>query len=152
MPVVVAIADYENILSYHIGAFLLMGTLLVIYQLLGLKKPLVSTWLLPGGSFSRPQYRIINPPTPKGSEKTKDGKSTIIVKMLDHHRSLTMITVCMAILAVDFPPIFKRSLCKTEELGISLMDVGVALVTLNSGIASNKARPWWPAQNKLTLL
>jgi hypothetical protein len=53
-----------------------------------------------------------------------------------------MIAVVIAILAVDFPPIFYRSLCKTEEVGISLMDTGVALITLNAGITGNKARPW----------
>jgi len=78
----------------------------------------------------------------------KLGKSSVHILFLDHDRSLTMITVCLAILAVDFPPIFPRTMCKTEEFGISLMDVGVALVTLNSGIAGNKARPWFKHQNK----
>lgn len=55
---------------------------------------------------------------------------------------MTMLCVVLAILQVDFPPIFARSLCKTEEYNISLMDVGVALITLNSGMSSRKARPW----------
>lgn len=50
--------------------------------------------------------------------------------------------VVIAILAVDFPPIFSRSLCKSEELGISTMDTGVALITLNAGMSNQKARPW----------
>lgn len=53
-----------------------------------------------------------------------------------------MIAVTMAILAVDFPPIFYRTMCKSEEIGISLMDTGVALITLNAGISGLKARPW----------
>lgn len=53
-----------------------------------------------------------------------------------------MLAVVIAILAVDFPPIFDRKLCKTEEIGISLMDTGVALITLNAGISGPKARPW----------
>ena len=53
-----------------------------------------------------------------------------------------MLAVVIAILAVDLPMIFKRELCKTEEFGISLMDTGVALITLNSGMSSRKARPW----------
>lgn len=55
-----------------------------------------------------------------------------------------MLAVVIAILAVDFPPIFYRSLCKSEELGISLMDTGVALITLNAGMSGMKARPWTP--------
>ena len=57
-------------------------------------------------------------------------------------KALTIIAVVIAILAVDFPSIFYRSLCKSEELGISLMDTGVALITLNAGISGMKARPW----------
>ena len=55
---------------------------------------------------------------------------------------MTMVAVIIAILAVDFPEIFARELCKTEEFGVSLMDVGVSLITLNSGMSSRKARPW----------
>jgi len=54
-----------------------------------------------------------------------------------------MLCVVLAILQVDFPPIFARSLCKTEEFNISLMDTGVALITLNSGMSGRKARPWF---------
>ena len=53
-----------------------------------------------------------------------------------------MLSVTMAILSVDLPPIFRRSLCKTEEYGLGLMDCGVALITLNSGMSGRKARPW----------
>ena len=60
---------------------------------------------------------------------------------------MTMLPVVIAILAVDFPMIFKRELCKTEEFGISLMDTGVALITLNSGMSSRKARPWNQARS-----
>lgn len=54
-----------------------------------------------------------------------------------------MLGVTVAILAIDFPAIFQRSHAKTEEYGISLMDSGVALITLNAGISSRKARPWY---------
>jgi len=53
-----------------------------------------------------------------------------------------MLIVVYAILAVDFPLVFQRSLCKTEEYGISLMDTGVAMITLNAGMTSRMARPW----------
>jgi len=69
-------------------------------------------------------------------------KKTLFVWIFIHLKALTMIAVVIAILAVDFPPIFYRTLCKTEEVGISLMDTGVALITLNAGITGNKARPW----------
>jgi len=59
-----------------------------------------------------------------------------------------MTVICLAILQIDFPTIFARSSCKTEEFGISLMDTGVALVTLGSGISSSKARPWYFDQCK----
>lgn len=68
----------------------------------------------------------------------------IFIWPLMHVKSLTMLAVVIAILAVDFPVIFNRSLCKTEELGISLMDTGVSLITLNSGMSGIKARPWIP--------
>ena len=62
---------------------------------------------------------------------------------------MTMLAVVIAILAVDFPIIFKRELCKTEEFGVFLMDTGVALITLNSGMSSRKARPWNQARSCL---
>jgi len=54
-----------------------------------------------------------------------------------------MMATCVAILGIDFPAIFLRANCKSEEYGVSLMDAGVALITLNSGISSRKARPWF---------
>ena len=60
---------------------------------------------------------------------------------------MTMVAVIIAILAVDFPEIFARELCKTEEFGVSLMDVGVSLITLNSGMSNRKARPWLEAKS-----
>ena len=69
-------------------------------------------------------------------------KHTLFVWIFVHLKALTMIAVIFAILAVDLPSIFDRTLCKTEELGLSLMDTGVALITLNAGISGAKARPW----------
>jgi len=54
-----------------------------------------------------------------------------------------MVGVTVAILGIDFPSIFQRSNSKSEEYGISLMDSGVALITLNAGISSRKGRPWY---------
>ena len=58
-------------------------------------------------------------------------------------KASTMFGVTFAILAVDFPPIFERIHSKSEEFGISVMDAGVALITLNAGVTSRKARPWF---------
>jgi glucosaminylphosphatidylinositol acyltransferase len=54
-----------------------------------------------------------------------------------------MVAITVAILGIDFPAIFLRSNSKSEEYGISLMDIGVAVITLNAGISSRKARPWY---------
>jgi hypothetical protein len=54
-----------------------------------------------------------------------------------------MCGVTVGILAIDFPAIYERIHSKSEEYGISVMDSGVALVTLNAGLSSRKARPWY---------
>ena len=63
-----------------------------------------------------------------------------------------MVGVAVAILGVDFPAIFQRTNSKSEEYGISLMDSGVALITLNAGISPRKARPWYYKQNRTSIL
>ncbi len=63
-----------------------------------------------------------------------------------------MLGTTVAILAIDFPSIFERAHSKSEEFGISVMDSGVALITLNAGLSSRKARPWFQATNKQSLL
>lgn len=76
------------------------------------------------------------------NKPTIPNRKTVFVHFVSDLKSKTMLAVVIAILAVDFPPIFSRVLCKSEELGISLMDTGVALITLNAGISGAKARPW----------
>ncbi len=49
---------------------------------------------------------------------------------------MIMIYTCVAILAVDFPLIFPRINCKTEDYGWALMDVGVSSVMIASGISN----------------
>ena len=72
-----------------------------------------------------------------------EGKFMLYIWPFAHVKTMTMLAVVIAILAVDFPDIFYRTLCKTEELGISLMDTGVALITLNAGMSGPRARPWF---------
>ena len=84
------------------------------------------------------------------SEKTKDEEKvyqSIFIDIYEQQKAMTMVAVIIAILAVDFPEIFARELCKTEEFGVSLMDVGVSLITLNSGMSNRKARPWLGVKN-----
>ena len=74
-------------------------------------------------------------------EKKDEGKFMLYIWPFAHLKTTTMLAVVIAILAVDFPDIFYRTLCKTEELGISLMDTGVALITINAGMSGPRARP-----------
>lgn len=82
-------------------------------------------------------------------------------KFVTYFRSLTMILVTVAILAVDFP-IFPRKYAKTEQFGHSLMDVGVAAFIFQSAIGSrmakssssgrtlsNHSRPWYLTSTSL---
>ena len=47
-----------------------------------------------------------------------------------------MLTTVLAILIIDFPLLFERYLCKVEDHGWSLMDVGVSAVMFSTGIAN----------------
>lgn len=51
-------------------------------------------------------------------------------------KSMSMIITCATIMAVDYPKIFPRKLCKTEDAGYSFMDSGVALVMIFSGMTN----------------
>lgn len=51
-------------------------------------------------------------------------------------KSMSMIITCVTIMAVDYPKIFPRKLCKTEDAGWSFMDSGVALVMIFSGMTN----------------
>lgn len=88
--------------------------------------------------IGQPIYEI-NTKTETNSENVSH---QVIVGTYSQYKAMTMFVVVQAILAVDLPTIFDRKMCKTEEFGASLMDVGVALITLNSGMTSRKARPW----------
>jgi glucosaminylphosphatidylinositol acyltransferase len=63
-----------------------------------------------------------------------------------------MLGTTTAILAIDFPSIFERNHSKSEEFGISVMDSGVALITILAGISSRKARPWHQKTLKMNIL
>lgn len=48
-------------------------------------------------------------------------------------KSMLLVGMSFILIAVDFPSIFPRYFCKTEEFGVSLMDVGAAGVIMTSG-------------------
>lgn len=73
----------------------------------------------------------------------KLGKQSVRVTFWSQVKTTTMLGTTIAILAIDFPSIFARGHAKSEEFGISVMDSGVALITLNAGLSSRKARPWF---------
>ena len=62
-------------------------------------------------------------------------------------KTICMCLTCIAIMAVDFPPLFKRFLCKTEEEGWGLMDVGVGSLMITAGWSS-KLCTTWPLSKK----
>ena len=135
MPVVVAMAYYEHIMAFHVSEAIAIASMLLIHSLSGRKERILTTWLSFGGSNTTNQlYKITSNP--------KTGASSVQVTIYDQQKAMTMLAVVMAILSVDLPPIFGRRLCKTEEFGMGLMDSGVALITLNSGMSGRKARPW----------
>jgi len=51
-------------------------------------------------------------------------------------KSISICLTCVSIMAVDYPPLFPRFLCKTEDYGWSLMDVGVSSVVVTSGLSN----------------
>ncbi|TNV73141.1 hypothetical protein FGO68_gene4849 [Halteria grandinella] len=76
----------------------------------------------------------------KGEEKEKPENVIINIQFITNQRALLLVATVVSILAVDFPLIFPRRLCKTEEFGISLMDVGVGSVMFSSGLTQRKIR------------
>ena len=57
-------------------------------------------------------------------------------KLVGYYKLVTMICTVCAILVVDFPVLFDRSLCKAEDYGWALMDVGVSSIMLSMGASS----------------
>jgi phosphatidylinositol glycan class W len=76
-----------------------------------------------------------------------DGQSKVEVTFWNQVKATTMLGTVLAIVAVDFPFLFQRMHTKSEEYGISVMDSGVALITINAGLSSRKARPWFKQPN-----
>jgi len=58
---------------------------------------------------------------------------------IEHRRSIITIGTCFSILAVDFV-VFPRKYAKTENRGVSIMDMGVGLYVYGSAMVSQIAR------------
>lgn len=56
--------------------------------------------------------------------------------MITTVKAVTNVLTCIAIMAVDFPPLFNRKLTKTEESGWSMMDVGVSSLIILGALGS----------------
>ena len=78
-----------------------------------------------------------NKQTP-GSQLDTPTTSTSL-NYLNHTRGTSMIMICAAILAVDFP-IFPRRLAKTHLFGYSLMDAGVGALVYGQGLVACRRR------------
>eukprot|EP00352_Strombidinopsis_acuminata_P001976 CAMPEP_0176402910 /NCGR_PEP_ID=MMETSP0126-20121128/49668_1 /TAXON_ID=141414 ORGANISM="Strombidinopsis acuminatum, Strain SPMC142" /NCGR_SAMPLE_ID=MMETSP0126 /ASSEMBLY_ACC=CAM_ASM_000229 /LENGTH=214 /DNA_ID=CAMNT_0017780835 /DNA_START=520 /DNA_END=1164 /DNA_ORIENTATION=+ len=76
------------------------------------------------------------------NKRKPDGLKSVRFGCIQVTKGAAMVCTVYGILAVDFPAAYPRALAKTEQYGLSVMDFGVAYVTLNSGYASRYARPW----------
>lgn len=63
------------------------------------------------------------------------------LEYLTLYRSSILYLTFIAILAVDFPSLFPRRFCKTEEKGYGLMDVGAASFCISAGLVG--AKHYW---------
>ena len=116
-------------LNDHINEIALITVLLTLFLHFISRKNnpmLVNIW-------SRPN------PSPAFDLKVNDaGEITYIrIHAITIGKSICNVLTCIAIMAVDFPPLFNRKLCKTEEEGWALMDVGVSSLMI-SAAWSNK--------------
>ena len=66
----------------------------------------------------------------------KDKITSVRFKLIGYYKVTCMICTVCAILAVDFPVLFDRSLCKAEDYGWALMDIGVSSIILSMGASS----------------
>lgn len=70
-------------------------------------------------------------------KSTENGEiNSVRIGFLSPFKSSMMITTITAIMAVDYPIIFERYLCKTEDDGWGLMDVGVSATMFCTGITN----------------
>lgn len=62
------------------------------------------------------------------------------LRFVAEYRAVVLAATCVAILAVDFPSLYSRSHAKTEEYGVSLMDLGTGCITFSSAICSKQTQ------------
>lgn len=61
---------------------------------------------------------------------------SVRIHSVTHYKASTILITVLAIMAVDYPLLFDRWLCKSEDHGWALMDVGVSAVMFSSGFAN----------------
>ena len=77
-----------------------------------------------------------NPNSALSLELEGESIKQIRVHSVTNFKASVMLTTVLAILIIDFPLLFERYLCKVEDHGWALMDVGVSAVMFSTGIAN----------------
>lgn len=82
-------------------------------------------------------FRSANPTPIAELEVDEKGQVKRYVNMsLNTFKAQAMLMTIMAIFTVDFPMFFDRPLCKTEDFGWGLMDLGVSAVVFSSALVN----------------
>ena len=114
----------DDIDSIVMGTLVLMATIHILSGLLN--KPLMVN------IFARQ-----NPNSAMELKLTDSGEIiSLRVHMITTVKAVCNILTCIAIMAVDFPPLCNRKLTKTEESGWSMMDVGVSSLIILGALGS----------------
>lgn len=123
--------------SYGIMALMLIGNASLEYITLGI---IVSAYLMHCLSDKPIFVNILTKPNPNPTVSIKLNEkselTSVRIQPVTHFKASTMLITVLAIMAVDYPLLFERYLCKSEDHGWALMDVGVSAVMFSSGYAN----------------
>lgn len=124
-PMVISLSlDLEGNLQYFGGLLLLALSLIALSLAIDGKKNAIVVPFWSGQGNPRLAYNMIENKKIihiiKGEDKSPSNY-LINFQFITNQRSLLLVATVVSILAVDFPAIFSRRFCKTEEFGISLV-------------------------------